>query len=137
MKNYHQLNKKIKTLLEKERFNLSSRLNSFTLSWVSQPQTQLVYKLKFKWEGVVFRLTAVGTYNLRSNTTIAILEFEEYFYRFGIGQSSVGAGSIGNKPEIIIGNNKLEVSFGKNHIHLYQKGVGSNLNYNEPFEFFL
>jgi hypothetical protein len=140
MKNYHQQNqenKVIKILLEKEGFNLSSRLNSFTLSWDSRPQTQLVYKLKFSWKGVIFRLTAIGTYNLRSNTTIAILEFEEHFHRFGIGQSSIGAGSIGDKPDIIIGNHKLEVSFGKNHIHLYQKGVGSDLNNEEPFEFFL
>ncbi len=140
MKNYHQQNqenKEIKILLEKEGFNLSSKLNSFTLSWDYRPQTQLVYKLKFRWKGIVFRLTAIGTYNLRSNTTIAILEFEKYFYRFGIGQSSIGAGAIGKKPDIILGNYKLEFSFGKNHIHLFQKGVGSDLNTEEPFEFLL
>ena len=57
-------------------------------------------------------------YRQRSNTIRAIVEYHNKSFNFGVGQSSVGAGAIGEQPNIVIGNNKLKFQFGKNCIFI-------------------
>jgi hypothetical protein len=95
--------------------NVNISPDKIVLSWDSAPlDFQVSYSVQFKWKGVHIKLTILEYYGQRSNTIRAIVEYLEKTYKFGVGRSSVGAGCMGEKPNIVIGNNKLRFQFGKN-----------------------
>lgn len=106
-------------------FKLTLGTDYFNISWNSHPNSVSLKKIVFNWRGFDFKLTAIGKNNERSTTVEAILEFNGIKYKFGIGRCSVGAGCIGVKPKILVGNNNLNFSFGKNYIHVENKVISS------------
>ncbi len=113
------------TPLQPEHNNLeiNSDLNSFKLSWKPQLGVESNYTIKFKWKGVLFKLNAIGNYELRYTTVVACVEYFNHKYRFGFGRAHIGAGAIGKCPEIKIGNHELKFHFGKNHIQVLEEVI--------------
>ena len=100
---------------ESDGLNINISPDKIVLSWDSPPiDTQVSYSIKFKWKGVHIKLTVLEYFGQRSNTIRAIVEYLEKTYNFGVGRSSVGAGCMGEPPNIVVGNNKLKFQFGKN-----------------------
>jgi hypothetical protein len=99
--------------------NISISPSMIVLSWSSVPiDVQVSHTIKLKWNGIQIRLTVMEYYGQRSNTLRALVECSNEIYNFGVGRSSVGAGSMGKIPNIVFGNNKLKFQFGKNSISI-------------------
>lgn len=99
--------------------NINVSPDKIVLSWESVPiDVQVSHTIQFKWYGIQIKLTVLEYYGLRSNTIRAVVEYFHKVYQFGVGRSSVGAGSMGEKPNIVVGNNELEFQFGKNCISI-------------------
>jgi hypothetical protein len=100
---------------ESDGLNVSISTDKIVLSWSSVPlEVQVSYSIQFIWKGIHIKLTVLEYYGQRSNTIRAIVKYLEKTYNFGFGRSSVGAGSMGEHPNIVVGNNKLKFEFGKN-----------------------
>jgi hypothetical protein len=63
----------------------------------------------------------------RSNTINAQVQYLGKNYNFGFGSNALGAGAIGEKPNITIGNNKLKFDFGKKCISIAYTVIHENL----------
>ena len=99
--------------------NINISPDKIILSWNSVPiDVQVSHTIKLKWNGIQIRLTVMEYYGQRSHTIRAVVECFNKTYNFGIGRSSVGAGSIGEKPNIVFGNNILKFQFGKNCVSI-------------------
>lgn len=100
---------------ESDGLNVNISTDKIVLSWSSVPfEVQVSHSIQFKWKGIHIKLTVLEYYGQRSNTIRAIVEYLEKKYYFGVGRSSVGAGCMGEHPNIVVGNNKLKFQFGKN-----------------------
>jgi hypothetical protein len=99
--------------------NINVSDDKVVLIWDSSPiEVQVSYSIQFKWKGVHIKLTVLEYYGQRSNTIREVVEYLEKTYKFGVGRSSVGAGCMGEQPNIVVGNNKLKFQFGKNCISI-------------------
>jgi len=99
--------------------NINICPDKIVLSWNSVPiDFQVSHTIQLKWNGIQIRLTVMEYYGQRSNTIRAVVECFNEIYNFGVGRSSVGAGSMGKIPNIVFGNNKLKFQFGKNCISI-------------------
>jgi hypothetical protein len=104
---------------DSDGLNVNISTDKIVLSWSSVPlEVQVSYSIQFKWKEIHIKLTVLEYYGQRSNTIRAIVEYFNKTYNFGVGRSSVGAGSMGEKPNIVIGNNMLKFQFGKNCISI-------------------
>jgi hypothetical protein len=104
---------------DSDGLNVNISTDKIVLSWSSVPlEVQVSYSIQFKWKEIHIKLTVSEYYGQRSNTIRAIVEYFNKTYNFGVGRSSVGAGSMGEKPNIVIGNNMLKFQFGKNCISI-------------------
>ncbi len=104
---------------EFDGLNINISPDKIILSWDSTPiETEVSYSIQFKWKGVHIKFTVFEYYGQRSNTIRAIVEYLEKTYKFGVGRSSVGAGCMGEQPNIVVGNNKLRFQFGKNCVSI-------------------
>ncbi len=118
-----------KVFRESDGLLMNVSLYKIVLSWDAPPfEVQVSYSIKFKWKSTQFKLTVLEYYGQRSNTIKAIVEYLDKSYTFGFGRSSVGAGSIGETPDIRIGNEKLKFQFGKNTISITEVSTDNRLN---------
>lgn len=110
----------IKIQRESDGLNMTLTQDKIILSWDSVPlDSQVSYSIIFNWKGERICLTVMEYYGQRSNTIKALVQYMGKQYSFGVGRSSVGAGAMGEKPNISIGNNKLKFEFGKRCMSIY------------------
>jgi len=109
--------------------SVSVSLDKIVLSWDAPTcDIQVSNSIKFKWNSTHFKLTVIEYYGQRSNTIEAILEYLDKSYKFGFGRSSVGAGRMGETPDIRIGNEKLNFQFGKSTISITEVSIDNRIN---------
>ena len=112
--------------------NINISPDKIVLSWNSVPiDVQVSHTIQLKWNGIQIKLTVLEYYGQRSNTMRAVVEYFHKVYQFGVGRSSVGAGFMGEKPNIVFGNNKLGFQFGKNCISISDIIIDQSLELKE------
>jgi hypothetical protein len=125
----------IKIQRESDGLNLTLTQDKIILSWESVPlDVQVSYSIIFKWKGVRINLMVLEYCGQRSNTIKAVVQYLGNKYSFGVGRSSVGAGSMGEKPNISIGNNKLKFEFGKRCMSVSDIVIDETLSLTEERE---
>lgn len=99
------------------RINLTN--NQIVIGWdKSSNESEIIKDIRFIWMDIIFNLTVNEFYGVRSNTIKARLSYLGNEYEFGVGRCSLGAGSFGCKPNIIIKNKTLKFIFGKHCISI-------------------
>lgn len=112
--------------------NINISPDKIVLSWDSVPlDIQVSHTIQFIWNGIQIKLTVMEYYGQRSNTMRAVVEYFNKVYQYGVGRSSVGSGFMGEKPNIVFGNNKLEFQFGKNCISISDIIIDQSLELKE------
>jgi hypothetical protein len=118
----------IKIQRESDGLNLTLTQDKIILSWECVPlEVTVSYSIIFNWKGVRINLMVMEYYGQRSNTIKAKVQYLGNSYSFGVGRSSVGAGAMGEKPNIAIGNNKLKFEFGKRCMSISETVIDESL----------
>jgi hypothetical protein len=117
--------------LDNGNFELKIGADCFSISWKQEQNKHSRFSFKFRWRGVLVNFTAVGKSFGKSFTTVAEVNYFEQDYRFGVGMGSMGGGGIGPRPDIRVGNHKLNFDFGINYIQISDKEIIHDLNVKE------
>ena len=118
----------LRIIRESDGLYLTFTWDKIILNWESSPlEVQVSHSLSFKWKGEHINFTVTEYNGKRSNTLNALVQYKGNNYSFGFGRNALGAGAIGEKPNITLGNNKLKFDFGKKCISISDTVIDENL----------
>jgi hypothetical protein len=76
---------------------------------------------KVKWQGIDLSFNIYIQKGQRSKSIAVSIMYQDIPYRFGIGMSSVGAGSIGKSPDIAAYGKQLTFKYGFNYLYIEEE----------------
>jgi hypothetical protein len=74
-----------------------------------------------KWQGIDLSFNISIQKGQRSQSIAISIVYQNIPYRFGIGISSVGAGSIGKSPVVVANGKQLTFKYGFNYLYIEEE----------------